>query len=344
MAINISNSTESLTKPEIEDMYNRVEKYKSQGGTINPERAIYINYNTKDKYITYTQYQNIISRWQLAGKPSTIQIYITPIDISNDDKILPINTVLDMENRVNTFKGQGGIITDTRRIYLNLTDQTEYITYKKYKEIINRVETFRKTNNRNPNFVYLKVETNENTTTRINAVGDDITPNSNGWYISPRYSTSKNIMKQETNYWCGCNAVQLVWYELTGEIISETYIAKIAGTTTKGTGHNGLETALKTIAKNKGVNIKIQWDYLSDLGYTKLAKLVKDGNVGVFCHNKYKNKYGHYEYIIGINPTTEKIMVNNSLSGGWIEYRTFKTMTSYINGITQKSICQVTKA
>ena len=73
----------------------------------------------------------------------------------------------------------------------------------------------------------------------------------------------------------------------------------------------------------------------------KLAKLVKDRNTGVFIHNKYKNKYGHYEYVIGVNLKTEKLMVANSLSGGWIEYRSFKTMTNYINGINQKNIAQI---
>lgn len=347
MSTDVSKNKErKLSKNEILDMETRVEKYKAQGGedgqgNINPNRAIYINYNTKKEYITYTTYLEVLNRWINTEKPDTIQIYIEPICIDDDDKILPKSTILDMETRVNKFKSQGGTIADTRRIYLSMVDMAEYITYKKYKELISRVETFRAKNNRDPNFVYLRVETNENTTTRVNAVGDDITPNGNGWYLSPRYSTNKNTMRQETNYWCGPNSIQLVWYELTGEIISESYIAKVAGTTTSGTGHTGLETAIKRLAKDKGVNVTITWSYLSDLGYEKLGKLVKDGKTGIFCHNKYKNKYGHYEYIIGINPKTQKLMINNSLSGGWIEYRSFSTMTSYINGITQKSICQV---
>ena len=148
-------------------------------------------------------------------------------------------------------------------------------------------------------------------------------------------------MKQETNYWCGPNAIQLSWYELTGEWVSESYIAKVAGTTTAGTGHSGLETAIKRLAKDKGVNVSIKWDYLSDVGYTELGKLVKNGNVGIFTHTKYKNKWGHYEYIIGVNPKTQKLMVNNSLSGGWIEYRTFSTMNQYAKGVSQKSVCEI---
>ena len=147
MAINISNSTKSLTSEQINDMQTRVEKYKAQGGVINPERAIYIDYTTQEEYVTYSTYQNIISRWELAGKPSTVQIYIEPVDISNDDKILPTKTFLDMETRVNSFKAQGGVITDTRRIYLDMNEKCEYITYLKYKEVLNRVEAFRKANN-----------------------------------------------------------------------------------------------------------------------------------------------------------------------------------------------------
>ena len=339
MAIDISKTDKKLSKNEILDMKERVDKYLSQGGTITPERRIYIDYSTQEEYITYAQFQNILSRWEI-DKPDSIQIYLEPVNISTDDKILPISTVLDMEERINKYLSNGGKISPKRRIYLNIIEQFEYISYEKYNEIISRVETFRKTHNRNPNFVYLQVKTNTNPN-RVNAVGDDITPNSSGWYLSKRYPNNKNVIRQETNYWCGPNAIQLVWYELTGKLVSESLIAKYAETTTAGTGHAGLEKAIKQLAKKYNLNIKILWSYLSDLGYEKLAKLVKDEHTGVFIHNKYKNKYGHYEYVIGVNLKTEKLMVANSLSGGWIEYRSFKTMTDYINGINQKSIAQI---
>ena len=340
MAKDISKTNRILSKTEILDMKNRVDNYLKQGGTITPERRIYINYSTQEEYVTYTTYQNIMKRYEKAENKDSIQVYIEPIDISLDDKILPISTILDMEERVKKYLNQGGTITPNRRVYLDIIEQIEYITYSKYQEIMGRVETFRKANNRNPNFVYLKVKTNTNNE-RPNAVGDTILPNSNGWYLSKRYSSDSKVIRQETNYWCGPNAVQQVFYELTGKLVSESLIAKYAGTTTAGTGHAGLEKAIKQLSKDYNLNINVVWSYLSDLGYSKLAKLVADNNTGVFIHNKYKNSYGHYEYIIGVNLNTEKLMVANSLSGGWIEYRTFKTMTSYVNGINQKSVAQV---
>ncbi len=340
MAKDISKTNRILNKNEILDMQERVEKYLNQGGKITPDRRIYINYSTQEEYINYKTYENLINRWISNGKPENIQVYQGAIDISNDDKILPISTILDMEARVNKYLTQGGIITDNRRIYLDIDEQIEYITYSKYNEIMGRVGSFRVKNSRNPNFVYLKVETNTNLL-RPNAVGDNLLPNDDGWYLSPRYTTNKSTMKQETNYWCGPNALQLVWYELTGKLVSESTIAKYAGTTTVGTGHTGLEKALKQLAKDSNIDVSIIWNYLSDLGYDGLGKLVKDKTVGIFVHSKYKNKYGHYEYVIGVNPKTRKLMINNSLSGGWIEYRSFDTMTQYINGISQKSICKV---
>ena len=354
MSVNISYNTEKLSKTEFKKIINIVENYQNASGedgegNIKPSRHVYVNYPNTDYFILFEKYAEMKQRWDnfkqtKQREPSYIWIVneAEAIDISNDDKILPINTFLDMEIRVNQYKLQGGEIQPNRRIYLKMVEMREYITYTKYEEILTRVNVFRANNGRNPNFIYLKVETNANDTTRKNAVGDSITPNSNGWYMSPRYKATPSAIRQETNYWCGPNSVQQCWYEITGEWISESTIAKYAGTTVNGTGHSGLETAIRKLAKNKGVNVKIAWEYLSSIGYTKFGELVKDNKVGVFIHSKYKLKWGHYEYIIGVNPATKKVLVANSLSGGWLEYRSFATMNSYVAAISQKSVCEVT--
>ena len=262
------------------------------------------------------------------------------IDISNDDKILVTGTFLDMEIRVNQYKTKGGEIDDNRRIYLKMVEMREYITYAKYLEILSRVNVFRANNGRNPNFIYLQSKNNTNES-RPNAVGDDITPNKDGWYLSQKYKSSASAIKQETNYWCGPNSIQQCWYELTGNWYKESTIAKYAGTTTSGTGHDGLTKAIKKLGDIEKKIVTVDWKYLSDIGYTELAKLVKSSTVAVFTHSKYKLKWGHYEYIIGVNPSTKKVLVANSLSGGWLEYRSFSTMSSYINAITQKSVCEI---
>lgn len=343
MTIDKSKSEEYITSAEFKDMMERVNKYIKDGGSITDTRRIYINYTNKEAYVTYEQYRNILSRWNsLNGDFDKIMIYVAPVNISNDDKILPIETFNNMEARVNNYLSQGGVISEDRAIFLNMADLKEYITYTRYKDMLKRVELWRKNNNRDPKFVYIVSKTNTNTE-RPHAVGDNISPNSDGWYLSQRYKSNSASIKQETLWWCADNAMQQLWYELTGNWYSESFLAKKAGTTRNGTGHDGINTALKVLAQLDKVNIEIVWKYLSDLGYEELGKLVKDIDVGTLQHSKYKLRWGHYEYIIGVNPSTKKLLVANSLSGGWLEYRTFKTNTSYVNGCSQKSFCIVTK-
>lgn len=344
----LSQTTEKLTNTEFKDMTNRINKYINDGGYVKPERYIYIDYPSETSdYITYKQYQNILERWNsyisLNNKePTEIQIYVKPIDISSDDKILPITTFTDMESRVNRFLKNGGAIADTRAVYLKMSEMKEYITYAKYKEILSRVEIFRKANNRDPKFVYLVVQSNTNSS-RPNAVGDNILPNAAGWYLSPRYKSNSSAIRQERLYWCADNMMQMLIYELTGKWLSESYLAKLAGTTTSGTGHDGINSALKVVAKKLGVNWSIEWKYFSDVGYDQFGKLIKDPAVGTGTHVLYKI-WGHYEYCIGVNLNTKKCLVANSLSGGWLEYRSFTTETKYINGNSQKSILLVTQS
>lgn len=352
MSENISFNNEKLTKTEFKNIINIVEKYQNDGGEdgkggIKPSRHVYVNYPNTDKYIIFEKYAEMKQRWDNFKKinqrePSYIWIIneAEAVDISNDDKILPTDTFLDIETRVNKYKSQGGEITSDRRLYLKMVEMREYITYKKYEEILARVNVFRASNGRNPNFIYLQAKTNTNES-RPNAVGGDLTPNASGWYMSQRYKSTPSAIKQETNYQCGPNSIQQAWYELTGDWINESTIAKYAGTTVNGTGHSGLDAAIRKLAQEKGINLTIEWKYLSDLGYEELGKLVKNLKVAIFIHSKYKLKWGHYEYVIGVNPTTKKLLVANSLSGGWLEYRSFSTMTSYVNAISQKSICKI---
>ena len=353
MSVNISYNTEKLTKEEFKKIIEIVEKYIKQGGedgkgNVSPNRPVYINYPKKDKFIFFEKYMEMKERWDdfidsKSKEPNYIWIVneANAIDIGNDDKILPISTFLDMEIRVNKYQTQTGDIADNRRIYLKMVEMREYITYVKYLEILARVNVFRANNGRNPNFIYLKVESNANSTTRKSAVGNSITPNKDGWYLSQRYKSSASHIKQETNYWCGPNSVQQCWFELTGNWYKESTIASYAGTTKSGTGHDGLTKAIKKLGDIEKKIVTVDWKYLSDLGYTELAKLVKSSTVAVFTHSKYKLKWGHYEYIVGVNPTTKKLLVANSLSGGWLEYRSFSTMNSYVKAISQKSVCEI---
>ncbi|MBQ9026870.1 MAG: hypothetical protein IJ743_00595 [Bacilli bacterium] len=169
------------------------------------------------------------------------------------------------------------------------------------------------------------------------------------------YLASKGCsgMGQCTGYYCACNSLQQAFYRLTGKLISESTIASVAGTTTAGTGHSGIETAVAWFNKKYGYNLKISWKNFSELGssqsarFTKLQELVDKG--AVFFHLLYRSKYGHYEVPYRVNGSN--IVVLNSLGDscgngtycGYLETRSQSLQQSYINGISQKSVCIITK-
>ena len=72
---------------------------------------------------------------------------------------------------------------------------------------------------------------------------------------------------------------------------------------------------------------------------------------GVIIHDLYRNKFGHYETLKTINLNKSNMIVLNSLGSkcgspafcGYLETRSMGNMSSYIGGISQKSICIITK-
>ena len=64
-------------------------------------------------------------------------------------------------------------------------------------------------------------------------------------------------MGQCTGYYCACNSLQQCFYRLTGIKVAESTIASVAGTTTSGTDHAGINTAVAWFNKKYGKNIKI---------------------------------------------------------------------------------------
>lgn len=168
------------------------------------------------------------------------------------------------------------------------------------------------------------------------------------------YLTSEGCsgMGQCTGYYCGPNSLQQMFYRLTGIKVSESTIASVAGTTTDGTDHEGLNTAVSWFNKKYNKNIKITWKNFSDLGssnserWTALKKYMKNG--AVFVHLLYRNQWGHYEVILEIRDDDLRIL--NSLGDycsypaycGYIENRDKSEQIDYINGISQKSIAILT--
>lgn len=168
------------------------------------------------------------------------------------------------------------------------------------------------------------------------------------------YLTSQGCsgMGQCTGYYCGPNSLQQCFYRLTGIKVSESTIASVAGTTTSGTDHAGLNTAVAWFNKKYNKKVKIVWKNFSDLGPTDterwkaLQSYINKG--AVFIHLLYRDQWGHYEVPKDVSNDTCKIL--NSLgdscgSGtycGYIENRSRATEKRYIQGISQKSVAILT--
>ena len=154
---------------------------------------------------------------------------------------------------------------------------------------------------------------------------------------------------QNNGVYCGPHSMQEVIRNLTGKVIPQATLASWAGTTSGGTGHSGIETAIAKAAKQLGVTFTCKWYNFSDLGWDGINKILKSNNQDCIIHNLYRNTWGHYEVIndiIGSN-----IKVQNSLGSycdkgcycGYVEDRSSSEFRSYISGISQKSVLVVTR-
>ena len=160
-------------------------------------------------------------------------------------------------------------------------------------------------------------------------------------------------MGQCTPYYCACNSLQQAFYRLTGIHVSESTIASAAGTTTSGTGHAGINTAVAWFNRKYGQNIKITWKNFSDLGGSDSARWSKLNEYAtkgvVFCHILYRNQWGHYEVLKSVNGNN--VTVLNSLGNrcnkaaycGYIETRSKSNQLSYMRGISQPSVAILKK-
>ena len=189
----------------------------------------------------------------------------------------------------------------------------------------------------------------------------------------PRYESSPHwtlegsgYLGQTTPSRCGPHSLRQCFKKF-GWDISESTLADWAGTVEgSGTDHDGLETAIAMVAKKKGVKLKVTWYNFSDLGNTtaerfkKLGELLCQKNVAGFLHIWYSGRgeyvddddaCGHYEALDRVNTQTKYCRALNSLGSrdgygyyGHLQDRLFDVEAHYISGISQKSVCIITKA
>ena len=243
-------------------------------------------------------------------------------------------------------------------LYLNKEYPFEHITIKQFADIKKRYEQFKKDNGREPQTLTI----NKTTTTNTNKTNttNTVTTNTNKTIFTITTLCEKsggNCLGQITGYHCGPHSIKqcLRKFGITG--YSEKTIGGYAGTTTAGTGHYGLETAIAKIARLEGITLKVEWKNFSDLGnnakerYKKLGEIMTDPKKAMFWHEKYRNRFGHYSLAKTINLNNNTLLIANSLGNkcgspaycGYMETRGMSTQSSYLGGISQKSICIITK-
>lgn len=182
---------------------------------------------------------------------------------------------------------------------------------------------------------------------------------SNGVYTNTKLCETRggNCLGQITAYHCGPHSVKqaLRKFGITG--YSEKTIGSYAGTTTNGTGHEGLNTAIAKIARLEGVTLQVEWKNLSDLGsttrerYKVIGEILSSTDKSCFFHLLYRLRYGHYEHVKTVNLNNNNLIVSNSLGDrcsspaycGYNESRGISTQNTYVNGISQRSVCIITK-
>ena len=203
------------------------------------------------------------------------------------------------------------------------------------------------------------------TSETVKKSSDKSTTCTNPYTSKPHYTGSGcNALGQCTPYYCGPHSIHQGLRKFGITSISESTLAGWAGTTTSGTDHDGLNTAIKKAAKKAGINVDIKWYNFSDLGKTvkerfaALAKMICKKNVFAFTHIGYQcsgecssgTVFGHYEMLDKIDVKNQKVRALNSLGNhcgsgycGHLQWRSFSLEAHFISNISQKSICVVTK-
>lgn len=85
-------------------------------------------------------------------------------DLSNKNIKIDLKTFKNMKNHVVKYLAQGGNISEDRHIPLQYpSENSDYITYSAFKDMLTRYEAFLEKNHREPSYILIKVSSNQTT-------------------------------------------------------------------------------------------------------------------------------------------------------------------------------------
>ena len=243
--------------------------------------------------------------------------------------------------------------------YITTQKSKTRVSFELYFYCLAKIVNFYKENKTLPNYCTFNktflanTKTSNKNSKKSNNKSTSTSTNTN-IYVSSPHPTKPGCggMGQDTSYYCGVSALQKCLYKFGIKDFSQKTLAGWAGTTTKGTSHDGIRTAVAYVNKKKGTNIKVTEKTFTEIGGWKgIAKVLANKNQDIIFHNKYRLKYGHYEVMNQLNLTTNYTKVLNSLGDkctntcycGYVENRSSKTMKQYMDAVSQKSLLILTK-
>lgn len=240
-----------------------------------------------------------------------------------------------------------------------------------------KILTFFKQNHTLPKYcLFNKADITPNTKTTTNTKKTAKTSTSNkpkntnctNPYVSkPHLTTTKTGLGQNYHWDCSANSVQQALYKLSGKTIKEDALIKVGGVTTKGVGHEGINTMIAWFNKKYKTNYQVKWINFSSLADTRdkrfeeLGKIICKPDNAVITHIGYSNAggkigsqvFGHYEVLDKINTKTKYVRALNSLGNqmnknafyGHLQDRSFEVQAHYFASTPggQSALCIITK-
>jgi hypothetical protein len=122
----------------------------------------------------------------------------------------------------------------------------------------------------------------------------------------------KNIIRQELDYDCSCNSIQLAYYGITGILVDEIEIVNYVYGDNPGGGANAsmIQDGIDGLNNKYNTNVHIKWMNTTEIGgLDGVATLYSSGGYTVF-----QNLPGHFQVIRGVNTKNKLLTIYSSLN------------------------------